>query len=173
MRIFIVGFMGSGKSSVGRKLAHKLGYDFLDTDVLFENRFQMSIPNFFTRFGEQKFRELEHEVLLSHIEMGNMVLSTGGGTPCFYNHMKLLKQYGTVIYLKMEAGELFERLKHSRRQRPLINKENTHDLYQFIEVKLEERRPFYEQAHIEVDAAHINTRTLVEIVNHYEKTGKK
>lgn len=164
MRIFITGFMGSGKSSLGRRLANELDYEFLDTDILFEERFHMSIPNFFDRFGEEKFRELEHKILTVNIHKNNIVLSTGGGTPCFYDHMKLLKDNGTVVYIKMGIDDLFERLKQSRHKWPLISKENVNDLHDFIEEKLRDRAPIYEQAHVTVDGRHINAETLATIV---------
>ena len=90
MRIFLIGFMGSGKTTLGKQLAIKLGYQFIDQDSMIEERFKMSVTEIFATYGETRFREAEHEVLLSFENSNNLVVSTGGGAPCFYDNISII-----------------------------------------------------------------------------------
>jgi len=110
MRIFLIGFMGSGKTTVGQKLARRLGYSFIDMDMQIEKESSMSINQIFKELGEDGFRRREHDLLLRIIRMDNVVVSTGGGVPCFDNNMELINQNGMSIYLKMTPESLVKRL---------------------------------------------------------------
>lgn len=144
--IILIGYMGSGKSTLGRKVARKLNYEFLDTDHAIEEQAGMTIAEIFTQKGEAHFRDLEHQLLVSLKEKDQMVIATGGGMPCFQGNMKVLNELGRTFYLKRSVLELVHRLTHSKKERPLIKNKSSKELTAFIHSNLELRNPFYEQA---------------------------
>jgi len=162
MRIFLIGFMGSGKTTVGQKLARKLGYSFIDMDKRIEEESKMSINQIFSELGEQKFRKLEHDLILQIIKMDNVVVSTGGGVPCFNENMELINQCGISIYLKMTPEALVNRLIHSQSRRPLIRELSAAELPVFVRKKLEEREPYYLKSTYIHDGLDVN---ILEIEN--------
>ncbi|TNE52983.1 MAG: shikimate kinase [Bacteroidetes bacterium] len=144
--IILIGFMGSGKSSLGKKLARKLGYEFLDTDTRIEEREGMSVAEIFQEKGEEYFRRCERE-LLDRLEAGKgLLIACGGGFPCQEGMMEGLKQLGLTVYLSLSAKELSKRLKESKQARPLIVNMQGEVLEEYISHKLEDRRKYYEQA---------------------------
>lgn len=158
--IFLIGFMGVGKTSIGKKLANKLDVQFLDTDELLEQQFGMTIAEFFAENGENAFRFAEKE-LLNEFDFKNAIVATGGGLPCFNENMETMNSKGITIFLDRPAKELQQRLMNSKKQRPLIKSLNNNELLRFIEVKLKERLPFYERAKITLDR---NSQSIDEII---------
>ncbi|WP_422080898.1 shikimate kinase [Ulvibacterium sp.] len=148
MKIVLVGYMGSGKSTIGKILADGLGLDFWDLDGYIERSEGDTIPDLFKKKGEIYFRKKENEYLgqILHNEH-NFVLSTGGGAPCYGNNMEII-QKGTknVFYLKVSVGELVKRLATQKSERPLIKNISDSDLPEFIGKHLFERGFFYERA---------------------------
>ncbi len=162
MRIYIIGYMGAGKSTVGKRLANKLGIPFIDLDDAFESKFRYSILRFFDQFGEDRFRELEHQCLKEITEENEIaVISTGGGTACFYNNMAFMNASGTSIYIKMHPKSISQRLKVARRLRPIIRDIENAGMLSFVEGQLAEREPFYEQANIIVKGESLNLEELI------------
>ncbi len=153
--------MGSGKSTLGKKLANKIGVTFYDTDDVLEEKFGKSIAEFFNEFGEKAFRE-EEKKIIQRIADFNGVIATGGGLPCFDDNMSQLKQNGTVIYLKRPAKELFHRLVNAKEERPKIKELNSEELMIYIEELLAEREPFYMQADIIADRENQTVERLLE-----------
>ena len=147
-RIFLVGYMGSGKTTIGGALAEKLGFKFIDTDIYIEEKYQKTINEIFASVGEQKFREMETETLSEISDLENVVIATGGGAPCFNNNMALMKEKGTVIFLNPSLDELTYRLNLVKATRPLIKDKSDAEMRGFIEKMLPSRLPFYSQAHI-------------------------
>ena len=147
LRIFLTGFMGCGKTATGRLLAQKMGWKWFDTDKFIEQRYRKTCSEFFKEFGEEKFREIEHNVLLELAEFENVVISCGGGLPCFYNNLEIMKNSGVTFYLKETPENLFERLKKAKGERILIKNQNENELKNYILETLPEREKFYEQAH--------------------------
>ncbi|MDP4240683.1 MAG: shikimate kinase [Bacteroidota bacterium] len=146
-RIFLIGYMGSGKTTVGQLLATKLGYSFIDMDTHIESKLFKSVSQIFAELGEQQFRLLEHQCLHEIAEFNNAVISTGGGVPCFFDNMKYMNEHGITIYLKLTAEELTERLEgFQANKRPLLAGKKGKELYQFIAEGLAKREPFYSQA---------------------------
>lgn len=141
--------MGSGKSTVGKKLAHKIGYHFIDFDQLIEEHLDLSIETLFKTKGEAYFRNIETQ-LLNNLDVSDTVISLGGGTPCFNGNLSLINQKGISIYLKMSTKILIDRLIHSKTIRPLIEnfKHNTDLLEEKINDLLIVREPFYSKADI-------------------------
>ncbi len=145
--IILIGYMGSGKSTLGKKVARKLNYAFLDTDSVIEEQAGMTIADIFHQFGEPHFRILEHDLLLSLKDRDKIVIATGGGMPCFNGNMELLNELGKTFYLNRSVNELAYRLSHAKKERPLIKGVSSEELTSFIQTNLEDRNPFYEQAH--------------------------
>lgn len=164
MRIFLVGFMGSGKTTIGRRLASKLNYRFIDLDELFEWQESMTIAQYFTKYGQDKFRERESEVMKNANYPENCIVSTGGGLPCYFDNMEWMKANGKVIYIQLNPKTLAQRLEHGKEERPLLHGKHGDELVKFIAEKLAEREPFYYQANIVADGLSISTEYLSDIV---------
>ena len=144
--IILVGFMGVGKTSLGKKLAKQLGWKFIDTDKWIENKTGLTIPEIFKVKGEEFFREQEKVCLTEIKALENHVISAGGGLPCFGENMKNLNSFGTTIYLKIETEEILNRLNQSKQNRPLLSDLKNTELETYINNKLQEREPFYKLA---------------------------
>jgi shikimate kinase len=146
--IFLVGFMGCGKTTLGRKLAARLGCMFMDLDHVFEAQEGMTIGAYFAEHGEDKFRKMESEVLQTSKYPKHAVIATGGGLPCFFDNMEWMNAHGKTIYIKLSAKTLADRLTHEKDERPLLRERHGEALITFIAEKLEEREPFYNKANI-------------------------
>lgn len=164
MRVFLIGYMGSGKSTAGRKLAAALDLTFYDLDELFEEQYKISITSFFERYDENLFRKLESQLLKSCSRFENAVISTGGGTPCFYDNMAWMNENGLTIYLQMPAGSIVSRLQASKKKRPLLAGKNQHQLHSFVREHLVRRNIFYSQANLVVKGESLQTNELVAII---------
>ena len=164
MKIYLIGYMGSGKTTIGKLLAEKLHLAFIDLDKHIEQETDKPITEIFEKEGEEKFRILEHEHLKKLLDKDNVVISLGGGTPCFHNNLELINKSGTSIYIEMNADALVKRLLNTKNKRPLIRDLNEVDLKYFIEVNLEKRLPIYRQAHLSVSAENLPVEQLVEII---------
>jgi shikimate kinase len=138
--------MGSGKSLLGRQLSGMQGAGFTDLDEVFEERYHIRIYDFFGKYGENNFRKIERELLLETANLENHVISTGGGTPCFFENMSFIKENGISVYLRMTSGELAKRLKAVRKKRPLIKDLSPDRLETWISEQLKIREAFYLRA---------------------------
>ena len=149
MRIFLLGYMASGKSTLGAALAEALGVAFVDLDGLLEGLLGMPVGEYIEEKGELSFRKAEHEALISWLAQGphDAVVALGGGTPVFYDHMELLNEAGRTVFLDVSIGELARRLT-GKTDRPLIQSQE--DLVEFVAKHLFERRPYYSQAQVRV-----------------------
>jgi len=145
-RIFLIGYMGCGKTTVGSLLALKLGYSFIDLDTYIENRYVKKIAEIFAEKGENTFREIEHRMLAEVSELENVVVSTGGGAACFFNNIEIMNKSGISVYLKLSAKKLAERLHKAKAMRPLIKDKTDEELPVFISDGLSKREKFYMQA---------------------------
>lgn len=155
--------MGSGKSTLGKKLANKLNLPFLDLDQLIEEKEGKTIAEIFSQQGEAHFRDLETTVLKQTINQHQgFVLALGGGTPIFNNNMDLVNQNGTSVYLKYNAGMLSSRLLIAKQQRPLIAGKNETELKQFVTDLLSQRELFYLQSRVVVEGNNITVRDIEE-----------
>jgi len=163
MKYFLVGFMGSGKSYVGKKLSEKLKLNFIDLDHHIEQIENRSIADIFNTEGEDHFRKLELKCFTSILKEKNTIISTGGGTPTHNNIMKLITENGTSFYLKCKTNTILNRLIKPGINRPLINDLSEKDLKIFIEEKLSERNMFYEKADYIV--TNNNEEAINEIIN--------
>lgn len=162
MIVFLIGFMGSGKSTTGKELAKRLNYGYADTDSIIVDKFGMSINEIFDRLGETRFRESEVRVLNDLVTRKNIVVSTGGGLPCHGRNMDIINRHGVSVYLKASPEELTERLSSRKQKRPLIKDLSDEELFKFIKDKLEEREPFYGKARYIVDGIKTDIRDLTD-----------
>jgi shikimate kinase len=160
-RIFLIGFMGSGKSTLGSKLARRIGYQFVDMDHLIEETAEMSVPKIFKEHGEEVFRKWEHDILLELCNREKLVIATGGGAPCHSKMMDIMNKHGTTIYLQLSPEALKKRLISSRTERPLIKEKSGSELLDFISGLLEKREVFYEQAKYIVKGINLQAEELV------------
>jgi shikimate kinase len=162
--VYIIGFMGSGKSTAGRKLASLLGWSFVDLDKKIEEYAGMTISEIFSQKGEIHFRNIESELLKS-IESGtDIVIATGGGTPCHENNMDFMIESGVTLYLKLTPGQLRNRLYEATAERPLIKGMDKDQLLTFIEEKLAYREKWYSRAEIIVEGINLNVSLLESLI---------
>lgn len=152
MRIFLIGFMGSGKTHWGKQLAAQMKIPFFDLDEQITAKESKTIAEIFAHSGEEAFRVKERETLEALIdENASMVLSCGGGTPCFFNNIERMKKYGVVVWLNTHVEILLSRLMKEKAVRPLIKNIEDNEMRSYIVRKLNERRMYYEQADVVID----------------------
>ena len=145
-RIILIGYMGAGKTTVGRTMAHELGLEFYDLDWYVENRFRLRIPEIFAQHGETGFREIERKMLHEVAEFEDIVLSCGGGTPCFFDNIDFMNARGETVYLQASPAVLQTHLRMGKSKRPLLDGKGPDELEQYIRESLRQREPFYTQA---------------------------
>lgn len=167
MRIYLIGFMGSGKSTLGKVLAKEMGLELFDTDQKIEDKYNSTISELFETIGEARFRVVEHAVLKETITKNNIIISTGGGTPCFYSNMDIMLKNGLTIYLKYNKDFLKQRLLNESEHRPLIKDRTGVELESFIDETLTRREQFYNQAAIIYENVKPDSQKIIELINQH------
>ena len=162
--IYIIGFMGSGKTTAGRKLASLLGWSFIDLDKKIEEHTGKTIPEIFSLHGEAYFRNIETGLLKNLKSETDAVISTGGGTPCYSDNMDFMLKTGLTLYLKLTPDQLKSRLSESKGERPLIKDLDKAKLQSFIEEKLTEREKWYDRSDITVEGIDLDINLLLNLV---------
>ena len=147
-RIFLIGFMGAGKTSIGKELSVRMKCTFIDLDLFIERRYHKTIRRIFDEKGEEAFRGIEQKMLREVAEFEDVVISTGGGTPCFHQNMMFMNEQGTTVYLKVTNEELVRRINLNKGARPLLKDFSGDQLGKFVEETIAKRSSFYEQAKI-------------------------
>lgn len=145
-RIIIIGYMGAGKTTVGKALAEDLGLTFYDLDWYIENRMRKTIKQIFDESGEEGFRKIEHNMLHEVAEFENVIISCGGGTPCFFDNMDYMNEQGETLYLKASPEVLYGHLRMGKSVRPLLLNKTPEEVKVFIQEQLQKREPFYNKA---------------------------
>lgn len=167
MKIFLIGFMGSGKTHWGRQLSQKLGIPFFDLDEQVVSAEGMSINEIFEKNGEEYFRLKEKGMLEAIAEThGSFVMATGGGTPCYFNNVEYMNQAGTTVWINTPIHVLFKRLLKEKDHRPLLKQLTDDQLMGFISKKYADRRIYYEQADIIVEDEDISLESFIERIFH-------
>jgi len=164
-RIFLIGFMGSGKTTLGRKLAGKLKYDFVDMDHLIEQTSGMTVPGIFSEHGEDLFRKWESDILKEILRMDHVVVATGGGAACHNNNMTLMKQHGLTIYLQLAPEAIRDRLLKSKTQRPLVKGKEPDELLEYIKELLSSREGFYLQSDLVIHGINLHVEELLNAIS--------
>ncbi len=171
MKIFLTGYMGSGKSTLGPKLARALDVPFFDLDKIIEEQEDMTIASFFEQKGEEAFRQLEADLLRSiTLENDSFLLSTGGGVPVFHNNMDFMNEHGLTLYLEMNPKSLAQRLAPARAERPLLKHLNDDELENFVAEKLKEREPFYKKARLIINGLSPNANNIASTIKESYQT---
>ena len=160
-RILLVGFMAAGKTTLGKALARDLGLQFVDLDHYIENRYHCSVSQLFADRGEEVFRQIERNMLHEVAEFEDVVISTGGGTPCFFDNMDYMNAQGTTVFLEASVDVIHTRLTIARVQRPLVKGKTADELRQYITDMLERRNPYYTRAHRTFCANHLENAEQV------------
>lgn len=156
--------MGSGKSTIGRKLASELGLTMIDLDHYLENKYHKTIPQIFAEEGEDSFRRKEQNVLHEVSAFEDVIIATGGGAPCFFDNIAVMNNSGFCIFLDVDTDELVERLIKAKTERPIIKGQSKDELAGFIDGMMEKRRPFYEQAKYILKGKNIDSQQIIGIV---------
>jgi len=162
--VWLIGFMGSGKSTHGARLARSLGYTFIDMDQHITSRVGLDIPGIFARYGEQAFRDMEKKAVEELSTVDGVVVATGGGAPCHNDLIGLMKQSGLTVYLQLPPEALAQRLAISKGKRPLIEGKSGEELDLYVRETLNRRSPYYLQAHVVLDAVSLQSSALSLIV---------
>ncbi|HIX85656.1 MAG TPA: shikimate kinase [Candidatus Parabacteroides intestinigallinarum] len=160
-RIFLVGYMGAGKTTVGRALSKRTGLSFIDLDYYIEGRYRKTVSQIFAEKGEEGFRKIERNLLHEVAAFEDVLVSTGGGTPCFFDNMDYMNACGATIYLKVSVEELARRLEVCKRTRPVLRGRSGEELRDFIAESLERREPYYGKASVVFDAERMLTESDV------------
>lgn len=169
-RILLIGFMAAGKTTLGKALAAELGLQFVDLDHYIENRFRCSVSKLFAERGEEVFRQIERNMLHEVAEFEDVVISTGGGTPCFFDNMDYMNAQGTTVFLDASVDVIYTRLTIARVQRPLVANKTEEELRQYITDMLERRSPYYMRAHYIFNANRLeNTCQVKESVRSFKE----
>lgn len=161
-RIFLTGYMGAGKTTLGRALAEEIGIPFIDLDHYIEKRYCKTIAQLFAEKGEDGFRDIERRMLHEVGDFEDVIISTGGGTPCFFDNIEYMNSQGTTVYLDVPVERLFIRLCIARNKRPLIKDKNDDELMAFITEQLAKRAPHYRKAQYTFKADKLEDTTQVK-----------
>jgi shikimate kinase len=163
MKLFLIGLPGSGKSTLAKELSKKLSYSLIDTDQIICKKEGTTIEEIFNKKGENYFRKLESDTLKELVKTEHAVISTGGGTPCFFDNMEVINQKGLSIFLNIPIKDITKRLIESHDQnRPLIKGKNQEQIEKFLEEKLQERLPYYSKATVEFADPSVTADQIIE-----------
>ena len=162
VRIFLTGYMGAGKTTLGKAFARQMNISFIDLDWYIEERFHKTVGELFTERGETGFRELERSMLHEVAEFENVVISTGGGAPCFFDNMEFMNRVGKTVFLDVHPDVLFRRLRVAKQQRPILQGKEDDELKVFIVQALEKRSSFYHQAQYIFNADELEDRWQID-----------
>jgi shikimate kinase len=163
MKIFLIGLPGSGKSTIASDLCQLLNYKLIDTDEEIIKKEKSSIDEIFSTKGESYFRETERDILRQVIKNENSVISTGGGTPCFFDNMETINKHGISIFLNVPLEETAARLlNHPNKNRPLIVGKSPEQLMEFLKEKMKERKAYYEKATVAFHQADLKAKDIVK-----------
>lgn len=171
MTIFLIGYMASGKTTLGKALARTSGMQFIDLDFFIQQRFRKSISEIFAEGGEERFREIERSILNEVGEFCDIIIACGGGTPCFFDNMDFMNSRGVTVWLQSSVERTVERLLTAKTRRPIVEKLSREELPAFIETHLEQRRPYYSKAQITMNSDRLESKP--EILEQVERLARR
>jgi len=176
-KIYLIGYMGAGKTTLGRLLAAEMGVPFIDLDDSIETRYSTTVGMLFSEKGEAGFREIERDLLREVSQNDNAVISTGGGAPLFHNNMEYMNREGLTVYLKVSPEELVARLKTEQEKRPLIRGKSEAELMAFVSETLAKREKTYALSHLTFCAENLDSekeiqQTVTNLINSCNRYGK-
>jgi shikimate kinase len=173
MTVYLLGFMGSGKSTFGKRLASGAGWGFIDLDSLIEDAEGKSIEEIFRVSGEDYFRDVEAAALRSISMDQNVVIACGGGTPCYRDNMDYMNRSGLTVYIRLDARSLANRLLNAKKTRPLLKDMDDRQLEEYITAKLAEREEYYNRSRILIDGLRTDPGKLMEIISTYHSDNQR
>lgn len=159
--LFLVGYMGAGKTTVAKELSMYYGFKYIDLDLYIEKKMRQKIEDVFKERGEDGFRIIERICLGEIADQSGVVVALGGGTPCFFDNMSVIKRAGTTVFLRMKVENLFKRLSGAHVRRPLLTGKSGDELYDFIKRQLEQRTMYYSKSDIIIDADGLSSEEIV------------
>lgn len=162
-RIFLIGYMGAGKTTLGKALAQEMGLQFIDLDDFIIGRQHKTIREIFAEVGEDGFRKIERKALEEVAAFENVVISLGGGTPCFFDNMEVVRRAGRSVYLKPDEAVLLQRLIHGKHKRPLLADKDDDEILAFIREQLAWREPYYLQAEMTFNASNLENKEDIHL----------
>lgn len=165
MRIFLIGFMGTGKSHWGKIWASQHNLKFIDLDSEIEKKIGLSVDEIFEKKGEDFFRNVETETLMEMKQYDDCIIACGGGTPCFKNNMEWMNNNGLSVLLNSTPSKILENIINDNKERPILKKINKGELLFFIEMKLKERMDFYNKANVHLSVIDLNFNSIDAILN--------
>ncbi|WP_321348639.1 shikimate kinase [uncultured Draconibacterium sp.] len=165
MRVYLIGYMGCGKSRLGRLLSEHMGVQFVDMDDYIEERNCKTVPQIFADHGEDGFRQRERKALEELAEFTDIIIATGGGAPCFFDNIDLMNKTGKTVFLNIDPAILADRLMNSKTERPLIKGKSREELVAFIDETLKKRKQFYSQAQFEITEPDFSLDRLQEMIS--------
>lgn len=165
MRVYLIGYMGCGKSRLGRLLSEHMGVQFVDMDDYIEERNCKTVPQLFADHGEDGFRKRERKALEELAEFTDIIIATGGGAPCFFDNIDLMNKTGKTVFLNIDPAILADRLMNSKTERPLIKGKSREELVAFIDETLKKRKQFYSQAQIEITEPDLSLDRIQEMIS--------
>ncbi len=169
-RIYLVGYMGAGKTSAAKRLASRLNWKVVDTDDLFEEKYRISVDDFFQKYDEPLYRKLESEILKSTENLEDTVISTGGGTACYFDNMDWMNLHGLTVFMRISPAAAVDRVLHSHHKRPLTRGKSEAELMEYVTWHYASRMPFYEQARITVKSENLDIEHLLQLIYEADKS---
>lgn len=163
-KIFLIGFMGSGKSTFGKKLAKAMQFPFIDLDKEIEKKAKCSVNDIFKYLGEDTFRKMESETLKAFEHETSFVMATGGGTPCYFDNLPYIQSQGKSIYIELDTKSIYNRLSNAKNIRPTIKGKKEDELLSFIEENFAKRKHIYEQADHRVNGLNLEVESVIELL---------
>ena len=172
MKIFLIGFMGAGKSYLGKLWGEAHSIPFFDLDTLIEDEERSTIENIFATFGEDYFREKEAAALRNTDKMENAIIACGGGTACYFNNMQWMNKNGVTVFLNETENNIYNNLRNDKKIRPLITNQKEDNIQTFIKNRLKDRMPFYNQSQVILQSNQLNKEGFVPIENFIKHSDK-
>jgi shikimate kinase len=165
MRIFIIGYKSSGKTTLGKQLAKRLNMKFIDLDHVIEEREAVLIPELYEKIGDDEFRKKEWKALLEIVKQDNLVISTGGGAPCHCDNMTLMEKFGEVLYIKLDNNTLVSRLKFATKDRPIVKNKTDEELRKYVTDLREKCEHHYLRAKYIVDGKNLTVEKVLKVLD--------
>ena len=162
--IFLIGYMGCGKSTMGRAVSELTGIPFIDLDNYIERRFHLTVKAIFAERGEEGFRDVERSMLQEVADFEDVIVACGGGTPCFFDNMEYMNQVAETYYLKATPETICSHLKISKGERPLLKGKSPEELHEFVSQQLQDRSKFYEKAQHIIDVNVLDNFDKIDFV---------
>lgn len=162
--------MGAGKTSAAKRLASRLNWKVVDTDDLFEEKYRISVDDFFQKYDEPLYRKLESEILKSTENLENTVISTGGGTACYFDNMDWMNLHGLTVFMRISPAAAVDRVLHSHHKRPLARGKSEEELTEYVNWHYASRMPFYEKARITVKSENLDIEHLLQLIYEADKS---